>query len=314
MASAAEGEPPGGEIPVADGDAASLLGEPVALRRRFGHHGLVVMRGLLHAGLLAEAAGEVAARMARAGLLAAQHSGSAALCGPAGHGTGAPAAGASCRDLDPLEYRSLFSLRVLHELPHAARLRDAMAALLDDGDLVVHPRPALRTVPPAAPGRLPPTPAHQDHLGMQGSEHAIVAWIPLTDCPLELGPVAVARGSHRHGRRPYRPVAGARVLACDTAGLEGAWYASPLSAGDVVLFHALSVHRALPNTTGHWRLSLDFRCQRAAEPLCELTVRDDPALPFDELYAGWPADSPALAWRRRELRLVPFDASVLASR
>ncbi len=73
------------------------------------------------------------------------------------------------------------------------------------------------------------------------------------------------------------------------------------------------MHRALENRSDEVRLSLDFRCQPASEPVCELTLRDDPAQPWDEVYAGLDADSPAVAWRSRRVPTVPFDPSVLAA-
>jgi ectoine hydroxylase-related dioxygenase (phytanoyl-CoA dioxygenase family) len=147
---------------------------------------------------------------------------------------------------------------------------------------------------------------------MQGSSAALTVWLPLVDCPLDLGPLAVAEGSHLLGRRPYLAVRGARVLPCDASDLTGAWSTATFCAGDALVFHCMSVHRALPNLTGSVRLSVDFRCQAASEPVCELTVREDPTQTWDDLYATLPERSPAMAWRRLPLRLVPFDRTVLA--
>ncbi len=236
--------------------------------------------------------------------------------GPAGgradaHGL---APGPHVREVEPLLYRRLFAVPELHELAHRPELRSLCASLLGGGELFVHPRPACRVVPPASlAGAAGPTPPHQDLLGMQGTSSAIVCWVPLTDCPRPLGPIAVAPGSHLGGLRPYRPQPGARVLCCDDGDLATRFAATDLRAGDVVVFHALSVHRALPNRSDRVRMSVDFRCQPAAAPVCELTVRDDPAQPWDEVYAALEPGSPATAWRSLALRTVPFDASVLTA-
>ncbi len=315
-----------------------MLDRPHELAERFAAAGACLFRHLLPAEALAPLRSAMLVLLAEAGIVSPSKAGeptpAAATSRPEpaplsarppaadprllvaqpASSDAAPLSASQTREVDPLLYRALFALSPLHELLHHPRLVGVARALLPGEDLFVHPRPAVRVVPPAgASGAAVPTPPHQDHLGMQGSENALVAWLPLVDCPLELGPIAVAEGSQLLGRRPYRPLPRARVLPCDAGDLDSAWRSSGLEAGDVVVFHALSVHRALSNRTGCVRLSVDLRCQPAAEPVCELTVRDDPAQPWDEVYAGLPAGSPATAWRAMPLRIVPFDSSVLAS-
>jgi ectoine hydroxylase-related dioxygenase (phytanoyl-CoA dioxygenase family) len=132
----------------------------------------------------------------------------------------------------------------------------------------------------ALPGALhQTTPPHQDHYYTGGTTRIWTCWIALVPTPLELGPIAVLPGSHRCGFRPHH------AKGVDLPdGIE--WAAMPLAPGDAVLFNALTVHRALPNTTAdRIRLSVDYRYQPSSEPI---HVRR-----LDGSQAGPPADAVA---------------------
>lgn len=107
------------------------------------------------------------------------------------------------------------------------------------------------------------TEPHQELHYVKRCRQLWVAWIPLHDCPLYLGPLAVATGSHRLGLLPHRAVTG----AVEAAGRFAAqppptvrWSGGALRSGDVILFHGLTLHRACPNlSVRRLRLSMDFR-------------------------------------------------------
>jgi len=108
------------------------------------------------------------------------------------------------------------------------------------------------------------TPPHQERHYVQGDGWLWTAWLPLTECPLSLGPLAILPGSHRRGLLPHEAGHGrhASVHVPDDA----VWLASDLAPGDVVLFSGLTVHRALSHRGGpRLRLSADFRFQRDRE-------------------------------------------------
>jgi hypothetical protein len=114
---------------------------------------------------------------------------------------------------------------------------------------------------PAAPEVA--TPPHQDlffleKTGFERPDRIWGAWLPVVDCPRELGPLAVLPGSHREGLRVHG-LSDARGRSIEVS--DGAvWAASDLGTGDVVLVSCLTVHRALPNRTAdRIRLSVDFR-------------------------------------------------------
>jgi ectoine hydroxylase-related dioxygenase (phytanoyl-CoA dioxygenase family) len=106
------------------------------------------------------------------------------------------------------------------------------------------------------------TPPHQDGFYLGSSvEKFWVAWLPLQRCPLELGPLALLRGSHRGGLLPHSRAPGGGDGAVLPAGAADApWDAGPLESGDVLLFHQLTLHRSCPNRTAdQYRLSFDYR-------------------------------------------------------
>jgi hypothetical protein len=110
------------------------------------------------------------------------------------------------------------------------------------------------------------TPPHQDHWYTGGTTNLWTVWIPLSDTPLELGPLAVLPGSHVNGLLVHD---GHGVGRHSVGGTDDAQFAAaPLAAGDAILFNCLTVHRALPNVTrDRVRLSVDYRYQPASEPI-----------------------------------------------
>lgn len=108
------------------------------------------------------------------------------------------------------------------------------------------------------------TPPHQDLYYVNRPVPLWTVWIPLVDCPLDTGPLAIVPKSHRDGVRAH--------AEADRPGLEmpddTEWAAGPLEPGDVLMFSGLTVHAALPNRTeDRVRLSLDFRYLPASTPL-----------------------------------------------
>jgi hypothetical protein len=117
-----------------------------------------------------------------------------------------------------------------------------------------------RVAVPGHPDRA--TLPHQDHHYVGGRPEIVTVWIPLTDCPLSLGPLAVLPGSHRGGLRPHDvESSGVRgVVVPDDA----TWAAADLRVGDTLMFPSLTVHRSLPNLSGdRLRLSVDYRYEPA---------------------------------------------------
>jgi ectoine hydroxylase-related dioxygenase (phytanoyl-CoA dioxygenase family) len=190
---------------------------------------------------------------------------------------------------------------------HALALSDPMLAALEVlfGEPVLpHPRNILRVIFPRSATYS--TPPHQDHFYIGGSRDTWTAWFPLSDCPVELGSLAVLPGSHRTGFLDVHEAkgAGGRAVEVDEASL---WAGGDFACGDVLFLHSLTVHQGQDNQTDRLRLSCDYRYQPRSHP-----VREDSLVPhlgwlsWDEVYAGWPADDEVrLYWQEWDLQITP---------
>ena len=201
-------------------------------------------------------------------------------------------------------YDPLQKTRAFHALAHHPRLLGAVARLLSGAPAVlVHPRNIGRITFPGATHFT--TPAHQDFPLIQGTPDTYTAWLPLADCPMRLGGLAMLRGSHRFGMLPMRPAVGPGGVEADTRAIEReeglTWHAQDLKAGDVLLFHSHTVHRALPNRTADGlRLSADYRYQDASAPVVAHSLEPHYGrLSWEQVYADWPeGDDLRYYWRR----------------
>lgn len=106
---------------------------------------------------------------------------------------------------------------------------------------------------------------HQDYWYNNSTTHAVTAWIPLVDVPIEKGPIRFIPGSHRsilpievdpqfHNKWDMsRLILPADPIAFD-AGID-----VPAEAGDVVFIHALSAHRSGLNQVDGNRFTVVLR-------------------------------------------------------
>lgn len=107
------------------------------------------------------------------------------------------------------------------------------------------PRADRGTVLRLAPAGLPPTPPHRDADYIADASGLWTVWIALHDTPLSLGPLALQAGS-------------------DAGADDGPWCASPLRAGDALVFAAGTRHQALATLPPQGlRWSVDLRVSRA---------------------------------------------------
>ena len=83
-----------------------------------------------------------------------------------------------------------------HALKHHPTLIDLFERMLG-GPILPHPRVLMRNIFPAREEYT--TKAHQDFPNVQGTTEVYTAWLPLIDCPMEVGPLQVAVGSHTAG-------------------------------------------------------------------------------------------------------------------
>jgi len=202
-------------------------------------------------------------------------------------------------------YNRVMRLESFHTLAHQTGLLAMFDTLFGETPLV-HARNIARIVFPN--NTLHTTPAHQDYVHIQGTTETWTAWIPLGDCPRGLGSLAIMRGSHRQGVYATRAAYGAGGLGIDTESLPFEWLTADFEAGDVVVFHSLTVHKALPNLSpSRIRLSCDFRYQPESHPVTESSFQPHYAqVTWDDVYREWKSTAYQYYWRDRPLNWAEF--------
>jgi hypothetical protein len=228
-------------------DSARLVGDPDRLRARLGSDGYLFFRGLLPAGPVGEAGTRV-----RTILKAGGWSDRAGPPAPPAGGSRLAAVAGGVRDG---AFLAASASRPFNRIPYLPPLRGLVRDLLGP-DAFSYPVKVLRAVHPETAGSVPKgRHIHQDY-GVASVDDMLTTWVPLMPIPRELGGLAVQPGSNR--RWPRIP----RLLSPDERG----WATTDYQVGDVLLFHCLTSHAALPNRSSGLRLSQDSRWQTADRP------------------------------------------------
>jgi hypothetical protein len=141
----------------------------------------------------------------------------------------------------------------------------------------LHKRKIIRHIRPGEAGIGTATQAHYDVLYLrEGSDRVLSMWIPLGDCPVEMGGLAYLEGSHHWAMADERENGTTRPAASITADLPGLaeshdsrWLVADYAAGDVMVHSAYIVHAGSDNVdpASRIRLSTDIRYQRESEPI-----------------------------------------------
>jgi hypothetical protein len=85
------------------------------------------------------------------------------------------------------------------------------------------------------------------------------------DCAREMGSLGAAVGSHTTGILPTKVGSGAGSIDI-AVPIPDTWFTGDFEAGDALIFHDVTVHKALPNRTPSIRMSFDARYQKLSEP------------------------------------------------
>lgn len=280
--------------------ANDLLHQPEALRAQAAADGYLFFRGLLEPETLQSLRRQILTLCADAGWLAPGSD---------------PTEGIAAPGLAPVEgepafmevYNQVNRLEDFHALAHDPALLAMLGDLFGEQPLV-HARNIARIIFPQATQFT--TPAHQDYIHIQGTEETWTAWIPLSDCPRELGSLAVLPGSHRSGILPTHASLGAGGLGIHTDDLPFSWAASDFAAGDVLFFHSLMVHKGLPNLTpDRIRLSVDFRYQGISQPVVASSFQPHHGqLSWEEVYRNWKSPQFQYYWRDLPLHYAEWSS------
>ena len=92
-------------------------------------------------------------------------------------------------------------------------------------------------------------------------------------------------------------------VQCEIYPDESLWHVSDVSAGDVIIFHSQTVHRAQPNTDAHRvRLSVDTRFCDYGAPVFSTNLEPHhgwriPGLDWESIYASWENEALQYYWR-----------------
>ncbi len=207
-------------------DSSGIAGDPEALRKRMAADGYLFFRGLLPAGQV-EAIGTAVAGRLRSG----------GWTDDRGIPSVQPRAVNSMDAMADPAFRAAAVSAPFNQIPYLPPLRSVVRRIL--GPLAFsYPAKVLRAVYPERPdARTRGRYVHYDY-GVSGVQDMLTTWLPLMDIPVRLGGLAVRPGGHLGP--PVRP----RVLG----RIEPGWATTGYRPGDVIIFHCMTPHAALPNT------------------------------------------------------------------
>lgn len=153
------------------------------------------------------------------------------------------------------------------------RLLDAVESLIGP-EITSNPIQHIRIKPPAADlkgdesrAHITATDWHQDRavtLEEADRTRMVTAWVAVTDATVENGCLQVIPGSHRGEMMPHCPQNQVGIPAAMMAGRQAR--PLPVGAGGVVLFHPLTIHGSLANSSQGIRWSFDIRYNVTGEP------------------------------------------------
>jgi ectoine hydroxylase-related dioxygenase (phytanoyl-CoA dioxygenase family) len=275
---------------------------PSSFREAISSKGYLLIRGVLSREALAPLLGDATKILYNAGWLMAERDPLERIANP----------GAACGDPDPSfkrTYQEIFNLESFHGLAHHPDL-ERMMSLLVGQQLLIHPKPVGRLIFPNCEQLV--VHAHQDYRYMDGDPECFTAWIPLHDCPTNLGPLQILEGSHRYGfqRHEHSDVQIPEIP--EGTALGGEWAGGEINAGDVLIFHSLTVHAASPNHSNQLRISLDCRFQnyeRVFNP-ANVVFAGESGKSWEKTYARWSSDDLKYYWKRIPLTFKPSRSEI----
>jgi hypothetical protein len=201
-------------------------------------------------------------------------------------------------------YREIQQLRSFHGLAHHPQLLAALDVLFGEKTFV-HPLKILRTIFPLA--QVHTTPPHQDYFHVRGTEDTWTSWIPLGDCPAELGGLTLVPRSHFWGLLPEYPAEGAGLIGIRVPE-DSEWVTAEFEAGDVLMFHSHTVHQGIDNNCkDKMRISMDCRFQASGDKKIGPVAIRSPHLhciDWESLYKTWPENDPLrFYWKDMDLEV-----------
>jgi Phytanoyl-CoA dioxygenase (PhyH) len=230
-------------------DSMSLAGDPEGLRARVGRDGFLYLKGVIPPD-----------RVCALRTLVLSHARKVSWLDPEAPVEEAHAwPGKRIGDYQKEDWTALQSLiQMSRELWDVADAPTLHKALRNAFGRTVFLFLGLNTCRVVSPHPETTTRPHQDLHYVGLADEFVTVWVPLGDCPLALGTLAVLPGSHRRGLLPHYGVGiidGGVEIEDDVV-----WQSGDAHTGDAVVLTQLAIHRALPNRSGNrLRLSVDLR-------------------------------------------------------
>jgi ectoine hydroxylase-related dioxygenase (phytanoyl-CoA dioxygenase family) len=243
-------------VPSADFlESNDALSQPAELQRRLKEQGYLFFRGLLNRERLTTVRRDILSLCQEHGWL----KGGSELLDAVYSGIPFPD---YTREYMPL-YRKLIKLESFNQFSHSPELVQLFEIVLQS-KILVHPRNIARITFPRHHAFT--TQPHQDFFYIRGTPETYTAWIPVGDCPRELGGLTLMEGSHAFGFLKHESAIGAGNNGVRVDQMSNRWLSTDYRAGDVVIMHSHTIHAAMDNDTpDRLRLSLDFRYQRQGD-------------------------------------------------
>lgn len=262
--------------------------------------GYVLVRGVLPNETTSSLLGEITQILYDAGWLSSEHDPLERVANIT----------AACGDPDPSfkrTYQQIFNLESVHALAHQPALKRVMNMLVGDR-LLIHPKPIGRLIFPHCERLV--VHAHQDYRFMGGDPECFTSWMPLHDCPVNVGPLRILEGSHRFGFQNHDQTNIPEIPEGEALGED--WVGGQINAGDVLIFHSLTVHAASPNLSNQLRISLDCRFQDYERELnpANLAFGGESGKSWEKTYADWHSDDLKFYWKKLPLTLNPSKAEI----
>ena len=197
-------------------------------------------------------------------------------------------------------YPKIQSLEAFHAFFHQQHVLNLME-IVTGAPVFVYPMKMARI---STPGKIGfETPPHQDAHSHHAGPTMAGFWVPLHDVSEPMGRVKVLPKSHKLGVRPVFNTQGVGGVQCEIYENETTWHVSDVEAGDVLIFHSCTIHKAEPNTTSEAvRISVDIRfCDHGA---AVFSTNLDPhhgwrieGLDWPSIYSGWQNSQYQYYWR-----------------
>jgi hypothetical protein len=286
-------------------DSTEFVNNGTELRRRLDENSYLFIRGLLPKNTILNIRSRLLKKAASGGWLNPSY--------PIEKGVANLAA--SCKDPEE-QYMKIFRTLWKDEELHRARIHENVLELFAKifrEPALAHPMFVQRNIFPQHETFDFTTGAHQDKVHIGGSTNYAM-WVPIGDCPIDKGPLAIASGSHLNGILDTRVGTGAGGMDI-AVKIPGKWVTGPFEAGDILIFSDTTVHKALPNKSNEIRQSFDARYQPVSTTVAEPNLHPYSGTgTWQEVYSEWESDAGQYYWEKLKLKAVPFDTRYYEAR